>query len=276
MQQRTALWITDAFWTSSSEGIEAIVGLIPIILYLCKLNGKHHLWYASIPPSHAINSLLDTQHTKEQPPHRIATPKLTTKQQNNLKSPIKDVNKCLNGVRNCFNPLHSIFSPSSRVVNHFPNRISFHSSPFSSDEDLYQHLQNLNYTFKESQILSNNIAVIVDGGVKKSHIATAVAYIWSNFSVIQYLQVHSINVSPIKAELITIQTSLIPAMERDNIHNIIVITNSISAARKILESKVDPLQNIFIPIASIIKVYLKKDGRNKIHFWYCYEYQMGL
>jgi len=73
-------------------------------------------------------------------------------------------------------------------------------------------------------------------------------------------------VSPIKAELITIQTSLIPAMERDNIHDIIVITNSISAVRKILESKVDPLQNIFIPIVSAIKVYLKKDGRNKIHF----------
>jgi len=55
-------------------------------------------------------------------------------------------------------------------------------------------------------------------------------------------------------------------MERDNIHDIIVITNSISAVRKILESKVDPLQNIFIPIVSAIKVYLKKDGRNKIHF----------
>jgi len=58
-------------------------------------------------------------------------------------------------------------------------------------------------------------------------------------------------------------------MERDNIHDIIVITDFISAARKILKSKVNPLQNIFIPIAFAIKVYLKKDSRNKIHFWYC-------
>jgi len=62
---------------------------------------------------------------------------------------------------------------------------------------------------------------------------------------------------------------LIPAIERDNIYDIIVITDSISAAKKILKSKVDPLQNIFIPITSVIKVYLKKDSRNKIHFWYC-------
>jgi len=37
-----------------------------------------------------------------------------------------------------------------------------------------------------------------------------------------------------------IHTDLIPAMERDNIHDIIAITDSIATARKILESKVDP------------------------------------
>jgi len=38
-----------------------------------------------------------------------------------------------------------------------------------------------------------------------------------------------------------IYTGLIPTIEMNNIHNIIVITNSITAAKKILESKVDPL-----------------------------------
>ena len=39
MQQRAALWITGTFRTSPTEGIEAIAGLIPIILHLCKLIG---------------------------------------------------------------------------------------------------------------------------------------------------------------------------------------------------------------------------------------------
>jgi len=51
-------------------------------------------------------------------------------------------------------------------------------------------------------------------------------------------------------------TGLIPAMEIDNIHNITVITNSIATARKILESKVNPLQNIFILLASVAKTFL--------------------
>ena len=42
-----------------------------------------------------------------------------------------------------------------------------------------------------------------------------------------------------------------------------------AAAKKILKSKVNLLQSIFIPLASAVKTFLSKDGRNKIHFWYC-------
>jgi len=55
-------------------------------------------------------------------------------------------------------------------------------------------------------------------------------------------------------------------MEINNIYDIIIITNSITIARKILESKINFLQNIFILIASTIKAHLSKDGRNKIYF----------
>jgi len=118
MQRRAALWITGAFRTSPSEGIEAIAGLIPIMLHLRKLNGRHHLQYASTSPSHAINSLLDTQHAKDQIPHKNSISKLTIKQQANLKSPIKDVNDHLNSVRQCFNPLHFCYeSPKKEKVS---------------------------------------------------------------------------------------------------------------------------------------------------------------
>jgi len=94
-------------------------------------------------------------------------------------------------------------------------------------------------------------------------------HVWSDNSIIKNLQVQSVNVIPLKAELMAIYTSLIPTMEIDNIYDITIITDSIVAARKILESKVNSLQNMFIPLASAIKTFLSKDGRNKIHFWYC-------
>jgi len=78
-----------------------------------------------------------------------------------------------------------------------------------------------------------------------------------------------VNITPIEAELMAICTGLIPAMEIDNIHNITVITDSIATARKILKSKVDPLQSMFIPLAFTVKTFLSKNDRNKIHFWYC-------
>ena len=37
----------------------------------------------------------------------------------------------------------------------------------------------------------------------------------------------------------------------------------------VTESKVNPLQNIVILLASAIKFFFSKDGRNEIHFWYC-------
>jgi len=167
------------------------------------------------------------------------------------------------------NSLHPLFFPGSQLVDHFTSRISFYSPSSSSDKDLYQYLQSLNLTFRSSQINHNSAAVIADRGIKKSHVATAAVHVWVDNSVIKQLQVHSINITPLEAELMAIHTSLIPAIEIDNIHNITVITDSIAAARKILESKVDPLQNMFIPLVSIAKTFLNKDGRNKIHFWYC-------
>ena len=144
MQRKAALWITGAFWTSPSDSIEAIADLIPITLHIRKLNGRHHLRYGSILSTHAINSLLDSQHTKNHPPHKTTTSKLTDKQRFNLKSPIKDVNEHLNSIRECFNPLFPLSSPGSRVVDYFPSRFSFHSSSSLSNEDLYLYLQDLN------------------------------------------------------------------------------------------------------------------------------------
>jgi len=78
-----------------------------------------------------------------------------------------------------------------------------------------------------------------------------------------------INVTLIEAELMAIHLGLIPTIEEENVHNIIVITNSIAAAKKMFESKTDPLQNMFIPVTLAINSFFRKDGRNKIQFWFC-------
>jgi len=73
----------------------------------------------------------------------------------------------------------------------------------------------------------------------------------------------------VEAELMAICLGLIHAMEDNNTHNIIVITDSITAVFKVLESNINSFQNIVILLATKIKAFLSKDNRNTIHFWYC-------
>ena len=156
MQHRATLWITGAFWTSLLEEIEAIAGLVPISSHLQKLNGHYHLHYVSIPSSHAINSLLDSQHAKDQPPHKFSISDLTSKQQAKLISPIKDVNECLSEITRTFCFLHPLLFPGLRVVDHFSSRIAFHSFLSSSDEDLLN-------TFRTSTLpfTNHNVYLII-------------------------------------------------------------------------------------------------------------------
>jgi len=65
--------------------------------------------------------------------------------------------------------------------------------------------------------------------------------IWSDNSIIQRLQINSINVMSVEAKLMAIRLGLILAMEKENVHDIILITDSIIAAKKIFESKINPL-----------------------------------
>jgi len=53
---------------------------------------------------------------------------------------------------------------------------------------------------------------------------------WSNNSIVKQFQVHSVNIISIKTKLMAICTGLIPAIEMNNIYDIYVITDSITAA----------------------------------------------
>ena len=204
MQCRAALWITGAFRTSSTEGVEAIAGLMPINLHLKKLNGHHHLRYATIPPSHAINSLLDNHQNKNQIQHKFTLASLTDKQKLKLKSPIKDVSERLNEIKDEFDPFHNIFHPGLRLVDHFSDRIIFHSPDLFKDKSLFTHLSDLNLAFEETQKSSKGVAVITDRSVKTSGSATAITHIWRDNKVTNRLKALTSNVTPLEAELMAI------------------------------------------------------------------------
>ena len=269
IQRRAALWITGAFHTSPSEGVEAIAGLIPINLHLKKLNGHYHLRYVTIHSSYAINTLLDKHQSRNQNQHKFALANLTNKQKLKLKSPIKDVSKRLNEIKDEFDPYHIIFHPSLRLVDHFSSRIVFHSPDSSSDKALFDHSSKLNLAFEKTQKSSSDIAIISDGSVKAVGSATAVAHIWKDNKVIAKLKAYTNNITSMEAELMAIQIGLTSAFKNTEAHQILVITDALEAGKKIISSGDQHLQKSIIPIAEKIQSFLSKDSHNSIHFWHC-------
>ena len=67
---------------------------------------------------------------------------------------------------------------------------------------------------------------------------------------LKQFKIQTMNVTSVEAELLAIRIGLIPAMEENDTHDIIVITDSISAASKTLKSHVNPFQNSVILLAS--------------------------
>jgi len=130
-------------------------------------------------------------------------------------------------------------------------------------------MQKLDHAFKQLQTLPYHIAIIADGGVKKSNVASVVAHIWIDNHVINQLSLQAMNITLLEAELMSMRLGLTPTLVNNSVHNITVITDSIGTAKKLLESRPNPHQRAILPIINLIKFFLSKNNRNAIHFWQC-------
>jgi len=59
MQRRAAIWILGAFKMSPLEGIEAIVGIIPIKFHLQKLTKHSLICSFKLPENHIVRNLMN-------------------------------------------------------------------------------------------------------------------------------------------------------------------------------------------------------------------------
>lgn len=268
MQRRAALWITGAFRTSPTWGIEAIAGLIPIHLHLNKLGGRHNLRTASLPRQHAIRTLLDPQHSKSASPHRMATSQLTPKQNIRLKSPIVDINYRLNETLPAFDNLNGELRPGQRLVDLFPDRFSFITVKRSDPIARVAHLRKLDEVYCMSQNEENTALVIADAG-GKNNIATSVAHVHRGHSITKRTLHQAMNVLPTEAELFSIRCGINQAISTPGVNRVIIITDAIHAAEKIFDTSCHPLQLHTIAISRELKCFFQENPANHIEFWDC-------
>ncbi|CAA7267368.1 unnamed protein product [Cyclocybe aegerita] len=110
MQRKAALWITGAFCTSPTGGLEALAGLIPVHLMLKKLVTCAVYRVATLSDTHPLRSMMGEGLLKRAEPHACSAVLMTPAMRGKVKSTIMEVDKGVHTLTESFEP----FAPEAR------------------------------------------------------------------------------------------------------------------------------------------------------------------
>ena len=266
IQRRAAIWILGAFKTSPTEGIEAIASLIPIKFHLHKLVSRSQLHSSLLLDNHIIRSLMDDHLNSCIDSHTHSIKSLTNCQKTSVKGYIIDSNNKLYGVFPSFSPLNPEFSPGSRVIDIFPDKFSFNLATKGKNASLCsQQLDNM--TIQAST--SPYTAIVISDMSIKNDIATLISHIHIHDQPLVKTVHHAAFITSTEAELFAIRCGINQACNKKSIFKIIIITDSIHAAKKIFNNKSHPYQIHTSAILTELKQFFVRGQDNHIKFWEC-------
>ena len=116
--------------------------------------------------------------------------------------------------------------------------------------------------------LPNTALMITDASIK-NNIAMSISHIHiANHPLIKTVH-HALFVISMEVELFAIRCSINQTSSIDNISKIIIITDSIHAAKKIFDSESHPFQIHTTAILSELRKFFNSNDANSIEFWEC-------
>ena len=264
MQQRAALWISKTFCTSPTPGIKAISGLVPIHLHLRKLYSQFLLCKLSLLSNHIVSNILSSNKMQERSCHISSIDYLIAKQRIQLKSPLINMDNKHNDFFPSFSFFNKEFEPGNKLIDLFSDCFSFHFHSSNSKK----HIEKLDeIAFKVS---SNPLSTIVvsDASIK-NHVTTSISHIhFYNKPIIKTLH-RTINITTTEAKLFAICCRINQVVTNQDVNHIMVITNSLHAAKKIFDSSVHPYQIHSAAISQELREFFSKGSCNHIKFWDC-------
>ena len=177
MQRRAAIWILGAFKTSPLEGIEALVGLIPIKFHLQKITRRSLIHSFKLPTNHILKNLEndDPPQMKVISSHNIGS--LSNHQRTLTKGHIINSNIKSHGIFPSFSPLDPEFSPGHQIVDIFSNRFTFNlvnKKEKNHNKTRDQELDKVTLCCSSE----HHIALIITDASIKDDITTSISHIY--------------------------------------------------------------------------------------------------
>jgi len=268
MQRRATIWIIGAFKTSPLKGIEAIVGIIPIRFHLQKIVKRSLICSFKLPDNHILKNLLNDSlpQNKSSNSHNIGS--LTNRQRSLTKGHIINSNIKSYGIFPSFSPLNPEFSPGHHIIDNFSNCFSFNlvnKNDKNPNKTCAQELDDMVLCYSSVP----HLALVITNASIKNNIATSISHIHSANQPLIKTVYHASFVTSTEAELFAIRYSINQACAINNVSKIIIVTDSIHAARKIFDSSLHPYQIHSAAILSKLRTFFSSKESNSIEFWEC-------
>ena len=268
IQRRATIWILGAFKTLPSEGIEDIAGIIPMKFHLQKIAKRSQIRPFKLPTNHILRNLMDDllPLSTISNPHKIGL--LTNRQRILTKGHLIDSYNKSHEIFPSFSPLSIEFSPGNHIIDNFSDQFSFNLVNRKEKMKDNIHAQELDKMVLQISSSPHTALVITDASIKND-IATPISHIHSTNSPLTKTVHHALFVTSTEAELFTIRCGINQACSKDNILKIIVVTDSIHAAKKIFDSNSHSYQLHSIAILRELQEFFKSNLDNTIEFWEC-------
>ena len=269
MQRRAAIWILGAFKTSLLEGIEAIAGIIPIRFHLQKIARRLLIRPFKLPTNHILRNLMDDSPPLPNIPNSISS--LTNHQRTIAKGHLID--SCIKalGIFLSFSPFNPEFSPSSRIIDIFSDQFSFNLVNKKEKEKDKIRAQELNDMVLRNSSSPHTALIITNASIKKD-IATSISHVHIGNRLLTKTVHHALFVTSTEAELFTIRCDINQACSNKIVSKIIVVMDSIYAARKIFDSNSHSFQLHSTAILRELRNFFNSNSDNFIKFWECPSY----
>jgi len=134
-----------------------------------------------------------------------------------------------------FDRLYKELSPGFCLIDIFSDHFHFHIVNYKDIKAKSAHQKKLDEIFSNSTSNSNTILVIFDTSIK-NNVTTSILHVHNSWNFITKTIYHTMNITSIEMELFLIRCRINLAIQVPNVGQIIVITNTILAARYIFDS----------------------------------------
>ncbi|PPQ92618.1 hypothetical protein CVT25_007818, partial [Psilocybe cyanescens] len=236
MQRSAALWITGAFRTSPTGGVEALAGLPPINLLLRRLSERADYWFATLTPTHPVRAFLSRFNCGTIALHpSLSIQTMSEPEIFRTSGTLFESNTNVLALTETLLPMNRLSRPGGRLMDRFADQVHFDDCKISrgdADKELKQRTKHLD---KLRDKISENIGTYYAGTDARTdaslplsgrYQAIAASILFSGGVERWHARHVADKVTAPDAELYAIRSAIVNATLRDDCTDIFIFTDS--------------------------------------------------